>query len=149
MKFVKKLFIMFVFSFLIATSGVKAYISSVVNLANFNLPVTKTTAVISNKVKNDMDSQVLKLTFVTLNRNIQFRMYDSNIGYSTDNFTTLSYNGGTNVFELNSSLYANNTLAASILYPGTKKIELRTALYFLDTTSISGTWYLSKNDYLS
>lgn len=63
MKFVKKLFIIFVFSFLIATSGVKAYISR--------------------------------------------------------------------------------------FYPGTKQIELRTALYFLDTTSISGTWYLSKNDYLS
>ena len=46
-------------------------------------------------------------------------------------------------------LYSNDTLAASILYPGTKKIELRTALCFLDTTSISGTWYLSKNDYLS
>ena len=75
----------------------------------------------------------------------KFRMYDSNLEYSTDNFTTLSYNGGTNVFELNSS----DTLAASILYPETKKIELRTALYFLDTTSISGTWYLSKNDYLS
>ena len=56
----------------------------------------------------------------------KFRMYDSNIGYSTDNFTTLSYNGGTNVFELNSS----DTLAASILYPETKKIELRTVLYF-------------------
>ena len=79
----------------------------------------------------------------------KFRMYDSNLGYSTDNFTTLSYSGGTNVSELNSSLYANNTLTASILYPGTKQIELRTALYFLDTTSISETWYLSKNDYLS
>ena len=79
----------------------------------------------------------------------KFRMYDSNLGNSTNNFTTLSYSGGTNVFELNSSSYANNTLTASILYPGTKQIELRTALYFLDTTSISGTWYLSKNDYLS
>ena len=76
----------------------------------------------------------------------KFRMYDSNLGNSTNNFTTLSYSGGTNVFELNSSLYSNDTLAASILYPGTKQIELRTALYFLDTTSISGTWYLSKND---
>ena len=75
----------------------------------------------------------------------KFRMYDSNLGNSTNNFTTLSYSGGTNVFELNSS----DTLAASILYPETKKIELRRALYFLDTTSISGTWYLSKNDYLS
>ena len=75
----------------------------------------------------------------------KFRMYDSNIGYSIDNFTTLSYSGGTNVFELNSS----DTLAASILYSETKQIELRTALCFLDTTSISGTWYLSKNDYLS
>ena len=75
----------------------------------------------------------------------KFRMYDSNLGNSTNNFTTLSYSGGTNVFELNLS----DTLAASILYPETKKIELRTALYFLDTTSISGTWYLSKNDYLS
>ena len=75
----------------------------------------------------------------------KFRMYDSNLGNSTDIFTTLSYSGGTNVFELNSS----DTLAASILYPETKKIELRRALYFLDTTSISGTWYLSKNDYLS
>ena len=45
----------------------------------------------------------------------KFRMYDSNLGNSTNNFTTLSYSGGTNVFELNSSLYANNTLAASIL----------------------------------
>ena len=79
----------------------------------------------------------------------KFRMYDSNLEYSTDNFTTLSYSGGTNVFELNSSLYSNDTLAASILYPGTKQIELRTALYFLDTTSIIRTWYLSKNDYLS
>ena len=79
----------------------------------------------------------------------KFRMYDSNLGYGIDNFTTLSYSGGTNVFELNSSLYANNTLTASILYSETKQIELRTALYFLDTTSISGTWYLSKNDYLS
>ena len=75
----------------------------------------------------------------------KFRMYDSNLGNSTNNFTTLSYSGGTNVFELNSS----DTLAASILYPETKKIELRRALYFLDTTSISGTLYLSKNDYLS
>ena len=64
-------------------------------------------------------------------------------------FTTLSYSGGANVFKLNSSLYSNDTLAASILYPETKQIELRTALYFLDTTSISGTLYLSKNDYLS
>ena len=79
----------------------------------------------------------------------KFRMYDSNLGNSTNNFTTLSYSGGTNVFELNSSLYSNDTLAASILYPGTKQIELRTALYFLDTTSIIRTWYLSKNDYLS
>ena len=79
----------------------------------------------------------------------KFRMYDSNLGYSTDNFTTLSYSGGTNVFELNSSLYSNDTLAASILYSETKQIELRTALCFLDTTSISGTWYLSKNDCLS
>ena len=50
----------------------------------------------------------------------KFRMYDSNIGYSTENFTTLSYNGGTNVFELNSSLYSNDTLAASIFYLGNK-----------------------------
>ena len=75
----------------------------------------------------------------------KYRIYDFNLGCSTGNFTTLSYSGGTNVFELNSS----DTLAESILYPGTKKIELRTALYFLDTTSISGTLYLSKNDYLS
>ena len=79
----------------------------------------------------------------------KFRMYDSNLGYSTDNFTTLSYSGGTNVFELNSSLYSNDTLAASILYTETKKIELRTKLYFLDTTSISGTKKKKKNDYLS
>ena len=28
----------------------------------------------------------------------KFRMYDSNLGYSKDNFTTLLYSGGTNVF---------------------------------------------------
>ncbi|MEG1145830.1 MAG: hypothetical protein RSE21_00180 [Bacilli bacterium] len=146
---IKNIIVIFILSFIFNISGVFAYISSVVSLSDFHLPVTQVTAVISNRQKNDMGNQVLRLSFVSFNRNVEFRMHDNKLEYTNRNFIELKYNGGNQIFELGSFLYPNDTLAMSVTVPGTKRIELRTSGYFLDTTSISGTWYLSKSDYLA
>ncbi|MEG0909265.1 MAG: hypothetical protein RSH78_02760, partial [Bacilli bacterium] len=69
---IKNIIVIFILSFIFNISGVFAYISSVVSLSDFHLPVTQVTAVISNRQKNDMGNQVLRLSFVSFNRDVEF-----------------------------------------------------------------------------
>jgi hypothetical protein len=146
MKSIKVIFGVLVLSFVLNIAGASA--SDKVFFTGYEIPASRKTATISDKVKTDYSSEVIKIIGTYMNRDIQFKITDSELGATNNNYQTLSVGSSEVVYAIGSDSNTVRALSLSAIIAGTKKLELRTSGYWLgSTTSFSGSWWLSLSDW--
>lgn len=141
MKFIKFLLLSFIISIALVATGVSAQTYMFYALS---LKSLKGETDIGSMDKTELDSQVLVIDSVHENRSIDFKMiayinnssYDSGWKYVEDtNNRVLELHGG----------ILQEMIAK---YPGKKDLKMRTVGFYLTSTPIGGSWWISMNEYL-
>lgn len=145
MKNIKVLFLLLCFSFLTGGICTKA-MSDYASFVGFVIPKSKGTVTISNKVKSDNAYELIEIHGTTLNRNLAVKVVDPNYT-DNDNYITISVGDDYVYYMLGSQSSLSTATYRSYVYAGTKTMYIRTAVKWLNSTTASGTWWLSRDDF--
>lgn len=101
-----------------------------------NLKVLSGTTTQDTLTKTGIDNQVLYLTFVESNRNLEFK-----INSSTWQIINSPLN---HAYDIHGGVFQKNIA----INPGEKTLYMKTKTWYTDTTSVAGSWWMSKSDFL-
>lgn len=145
MKNIKIILVIFLVSFAINGISAKALNSAKVNFAGFTIPKSGDPVSISNKVKADESYQVMDILGTYLNRDIKYKITCDQYGAS--DFLKLAVPSEEIIYALGAESALVSSQYQAIVFAGTKELTLKTSTSWLTTTSLSGIWWLSINDF--
>ena len=136
----KKIIVLFLFSFLFHVSG--AYANAYVYFTNFTVNAYSNETYVTQLTKT-IDGPQSLIVGTYLNRNLKIRMVSQNSTSSIYNgdtgyYKTLSIGDGQTAFTLGNDL--NSSYTTYIYFTGNKKLYMKTSAYWLDTTAVNGLW---------
>lgn len=146
MKSIKFIVVVLILSFILNLTGVVAYLSDISHVSGYKIPAWSGVTSISNKNKNDFGSEVIQIVGTSFDRDIQFQIYDNDIG-ATANYQTLSVGSVEVSYAIGKNTAAASALSLSAMSVGVKKLNLKTAVNWLSETSFTGAWWLSLSDW--